>query len=341
MGGEVSLVVNRVPERAWREFLGGEPGATVYHTPEWKRVLERSFGYRPYYLFAVDDAGDVRGLLPMVLVRSRLFGARLSSLPLSHKCGYVGDPAFLPMVVEAALGLYAGRVKKGTVEIREGMGEPFLESRAFSTYVLELGPTVEETWRKLHRSVKRRIKQAERAGVRVELSDDIGDLKEFYEINCRVKKTKGVPCHPLRFFRSILREMPEYSRLYVARVGGEIAGGGLMLYFGSTVIYGYGAAESRFLKHHPYHAFIWRAIEDAVREGFGYFDFGRVHSGNTGLAEFKRQWGTEEIPLTYSYYPKAPKLGGVRDKEWLKKLIGGMPMPLYRLGSDWIFGQVV
>ena len=340
----MEVVINKVKEENWNEFLKKTKNVTVYHTSQWKKVLEESFGYKPYYLFVVDDNGSILGFLPLMKVKSLLLGSRLSCLPLAHRCGYVGDPTFLEMVLNRAVELYEEVLSKGTLEVRDTMGGHFNKVCNFSTYVLELSGSTDEVWRKLNRSsVRRAIKKSMRLGVNVEISNSLEDLKSFYELNCQNKKRKGVPCHPLKFFKNLFKYMPQYSRLYLAKIDGEIIGGGIMLFFKDTVIYGYGAAKDSMLKYHPYHAFLWRAIEDAIKEGFRFFDFGRVSTENKGLADFKKRWGTKEVQLCYSYYPKHTfsEKSNIRNNKIVLKLVQHSPMWIYKIGSNWIFKQVV
>lgn len=342
MNTEMNVVINKVPEETWREFLLKTPRATIYHTPEWKKVLEKSFGYKPYYLFVVDGSGNVLGLLPLMKTKSVLVGNRLSCLPLAHKCGYLGDPIFLKEILNRAVELLEKTSNTGTLEIRDTTGGHFRETSSFSTYVLELSDSTNNVWRKLDKSsVRWAIKKATKLGVNVEISSELGDIKLFYEINCQTKKKKGVPCHPLKFFKNLFKYIPQYSRLYLSKINGEIIGGGVMLSFKDTVIYGYGAAKDSMIKYHPYHAFLWKAIEDAINGGFRFFDFGRVHKANTGLADFKRRWGTKEIPLVYGYYPNLPTSSSLRNNKFLTAFVKHLPLPFYRLGSNWIFGRVV
>ena len=41
----------------------------------------------------------------------------------------------------------------------------------------------------------------------------------------------------------------------------------------------------------------------AHERGLRYFDFGLSPIENTGLIEFKRRWGSEEIEVPYFYFP--------------------------------------
>jgi len=114
------------------------------------------------------------------------------------------------------------------------------------------------------------------------------------------------------------------------------------MFFNSTAIYSYGAARESMLKFYPYHAFLWKSIEDAIAMGFKFFDFGRVYKGDVGLADFKRRWGGQEVPLHYAYYPELPnKYYSARNNRSIQKLIQYMPFRVYKFTSELMFKHIV
>ena len=56
----------------WDTFVESCPTATFFHLAGWKQVIEQAFGHRTHYLFAESD-GKMRGVLPLVHIKSRLF----------------------------------------------------------------------------------------------------------------------------------------------------------------------------------------------------------------------------------------------------------------------------
>jgi hypothetical protein len=65
----------------WEAFARAAPQASAYHQLGWKDVIERSFGHRTFYLLSRDEANAIDGILPLVQLRSVLFGNFLVSLP--------------------------------------------------------------------------------------------------------------------------------------------------------------------------------------------------------------------------------------------------------------------
>lgn len=336
-------IIQNVKEEEWKEFLDDAATSSIYHTPEWKKLLEKTFNYIPYYLFAKDGCGKIVGLLPLFHVKSRLTGNRLCSVPFSHICDPIGDNDTVNLLIREGINIYEN-LNVNFLEIRSPIGfEKFYTQNAFSTHVLELSNHPENVFNKLKTDVRRGIKRSDNRGIIVNTTKIIEDLKDFYELNCLTKKEIGVPCHPWKFFNNLFNILRDNVSLYVAKYNNEIIAGGIMEYYKDTVLYGYGAADSDYLGLYPYNAFLWKSIEDACMNGYTYYDFGRTSYDNSGLIDFKKRWGTVETKLNYSFYPKNPE-SLTENRNNLKyrigtKVIRNMPMSIYKTFSSVVFGH--
>jgi serine/alanine adding enzyme len=91
----------------WQSYVAKHPDATFYHRHEWKEIIEKSFGHKTYYLMAIKNklkaessklkaedhehhstsyelnSNQVVGILPIVHLKSLLFGSIFCSMPLS------------------------------------------------------------------------------------------------------------------------------------------------------------------------------------------------------------------------------------------------------------------
>ena len=103
---------------AWNEFVFSATNGTFFHRVEWVEVLQRAFGFTNHYLFA-EEGGKVIGVLPLVLVRSVLFGSTLASTPY---CVYGGALAADPDT--------AAQLEARVARLAEHMGVDYLELRS-------------------------------------------------------------------------------------------------------------------------------------------------------------------------------------------------------------------
>src|SRR5262249_32341940 len=83
---DVVAVAMDADAAAWDAFVRSRPEGTGYHAWAWRSVFVRAFGHEPIYLIARAGAA-VTGVLPLVQIRSLLFGRTLTSLPFLNYGG--------------------------------------------------------------------------------------------------------------------------------------------------------------------------------------------------------------------------------------------------------------
>ena len=64
----------------WNSYVIRHPESVLYHMIGWKNVIEHTFGHKTYYLIAKSSQGEIIGILPLVLMKSSIFG-RLIACP--------------------------------------------------------------------------------------------------------------------------------------------------------------------------------------------------------------------------------------------------------------------
>src|SRR6476469_3014713 len=90
------------PGTEWDDFVRGQPGWTHFHLHGWRTVIEREFGHECVYLVARDAAGVIAAVLPLVRVKSIVFGHYLVSMPFLNYGGPLGSSAGIRAVVAEA-----------------------------------------------------------------------------------------------------------------------------------------------------------------------------------------------------------------------------------------------
>src|ERR1022692_3860558 len=69
-------------ERAlWETYVDAHPCASLYHQYRWRDVIVQSFEHESNYLVAQSPDGTLCGVLPLIRLRSRLFGDFAVSMP--------------------------------------------------------------------------------------------------------------------------------------------------------------------------------------------------------------------------------------------------------------------
>ncbi|MBT7170547.1 MAG: peptidoglycan bridge formation protein FemAB, partial [Phycisphaerales bacterium] len=91
MENTIQIVSLTEPLRgAWEAYLLRCPQATVFHRLAWCDAVEAAYGHRPLHRLALRGE-QVVGVLPMMLVRSRLVGRVIVSVPYATYGGIVSD----------------------------------------------------------------------------------------------------------------------------------------------------------------------------------------------------------------------------------------------------------
>lgn len=306
----------------WEEFVTVHPEGTVYHHPAWLEALERGYSCKPFGLACQETEGKLRAVLPLVHTQGILTGRRLTSLARTLIAGPLAlDTEAAAAVVQVAMGLRR-RLPNTRLELRvnsprlEGLADGLVGVPWQETYVLELPPRVEELRfgnSRNHTRIKYSVNKAARLGVEVRSARSEDELRVWYTLYLDTMRRHIAPPRPYRFFEALWRIMVPRGmiRLLLAErrdawnERGELVAGSMLLMCGQTVSYAFNGMRREAAWLRPNDAIQWRAIHEACRDGYRYYDFGEVAVGNQGLARFKSKWGAEPQWL-YKYCYPAP-----------------------------------
>ncbi len=296
-----SLVVSEMPEGGearWDGFVAGCPEATFFHRAGWRRVIAESVGH-PTYFLQVEEHGQIRGVLPLVHIRSRIFGDSLIS---NAFCVY-GGPASQDEAARQALDRHA-------VALAERLGVDCLEYRSrvqqfpdrpvrelYATFRRPLDPDPEKNYLAIPRKQRAVVRQGLAANLDARLDDDIGPMWELFAQNAR---RHGTPVFPKALFRNLKREFDDACEVLIVSHQGRDVAGVMSFYFRDEVMpyYAGGTADVRTYSAHDF--MYWDLMRRACQNGCTVFDFGRSKIG-TGPYAFKKNWGFQPQPLPYAY----------------------------------------
>jgi lipid II:glycine glycyltransferase (peptidoglycan interpeptide bridge formation enzyme) len=110
----------------------------------------------------------------------------------------------------------------------------------------------------------------------------------------------GTPFHSKAFLRKLLDTFNKSTGILVAKYHGKVIAGMLYVHFKNVFADPWASSLRTYNKLCPNNILYWEAIRYACRSGFKYFDFGRSTLGQ-GTLRFKKQWGSEQVPLYYQY----------------------------------------
>lgn len=306
---EIKLAEPHAPE--WNTYVENHPQAGFYHLNAWREVLTRCFGHETFYLMAM-DRDRVCGVLPLVHLKSRLFGSSLVSLPYFMTGGVVADSAdAATALIERARALM-DTTKSKLLLIRQQNSEPpgLLREDSKGSFHIALDPDPEKVFQRFERQVRRQIRKAQRAGLAVEWGARC--LPDFYEVYSTNMRDLGIPIHGYGFYETVLERFPESAHVFVVRHGEKAVAGQFLFTYRDRVMLANAGSLRSHLSLCPNHLLYWESIRYGCENGYQICDFGRSPKGS-GPYVFKSQWaGAERDYPTYYLDASGQAMSGVR-----------------------------
>lgn len=317
----------------WDAYVDLHPNATNYHRYGWKEVIEKSFGHGTCYLAAYNGNGQIRGVLPLVHMKSRIFGNFLVSLPFFNYGGILCRDEETGEALFRAADAVLGEMGAGHVELRHvghaRQGLPTKEHKV--TMILELQKDEETQWKALDAKVRNQVRKAEKSGLST-ISGHLDLLDGFYEVFSRNMRDLGTPVYGKSFFRNVLEAFPETTRIISVMMGKRTIASGILAWYRDTLEVPWASSISDFRDKCPNNLLYWEAMRFAIKNGTAKFDFGRSTPGE-GTFRFKKQWGAQPVQLYWQYLlrdgEKMPELNPKNPKfEMAIKIWKRLPLAL-------------
>lgn len=285
----------------WDAYVTSMPEASSYHQWAWQEAIRETFGHESYCLAATED-GEIRGILPLVRMKSRIFGHFLVSMPFSS---YGGVLASAPGARDALL-VHAAELARGLgvshIELRQGRAEQieWCDTTVKVTMEVELPMTVQQLSDRLSPKMRKRIRYARKNGLEPKWEGPEA-VAHFYPVFAANMRNLGTPVYPRNWFENICRQFPGDIRiLSLFEQGRPVASAFVSIYRDSVELpWAATLPESRD-KFSPLLLY-WTLLEWALESGYRRVDLGRCTPGS-GNHDFKRRWVCNEKPLHWYYW---------------------------------------
>jgi FemAB-related protein (PEP-CTERM system-associated) len=297
----ISVALMDGEQAAWDAYAERNPAASVYHLSEWREVIRRTFGHEGYYFMARDGTEDVVGILPLIHMKSLLFGNFLVSMPYFNYGGAIADHPVIEQRLMSAANEQASRLGASHVEYRDDIQRIGLPARTEKVnMILTLPDTPDTLLQGFGAKLRSQIRRAQREAPTIHFGQ-IEYLDDFYTVFARNMRDLGTPVYGKNLFRNILQSFPDRSHIVVARLGGKPVAGAFLIGHHRMLEIPWASALRR-LNHLSINTFLyWKILEFAIEKGYRQFDFGRS-SRNSGTYRFKEQWGAVPKQLYWHYW---------------------------------------
>jgi FemAB-related protein (PEP-CTERM system-associated) len=328
----------------WDAFVDGCPETTFFHRAGWKTVIEDSFRQPCHFLMA-ERNGAIRGVLPLTLVRSRLFGTRLVSTGWCVGGGAAVIEDAAAAALDAAAEDLMARTGAAYIEVRDPARPHPHWPRKDTLYA-----TFDRHTEHDEDACLKQIPRKQRAVVRKALKSDMtwrrdDDVDTCWTLYARSMRGLGTPVFARRYFQSLKRTFGDSCDvLTVSTAEGRPLSSVLTFTFRDRTLPYYTGAAPEARSTGAADLMYYRLMRDGVEQGHPVFDFGRSKR-DTGPYAFKKNWGFEPRPVLHEFRlrdggsmpdvnPNNPKY------QRLIALWKRLPLPIANTLGPWIGRQV-
>ena len=313
----------------WDAFAAAQRGFTHFHRHAWGPLMQRVFGHEHIALVA-HDGGRIEGVLPLVRVRSVVFGHFLVSMPFLNYGGPLGSLAAVRALTDKAVALARrDRVKLLEFRSRVPLDIDIPVSHRKLTVVLDLAATPDATFKRFDAKLRSQVRRPQKDGVAVRFGAT--EVGPFFGVFASHMRDLGTPTQPERLFQEISATFPDDALFACAYYNDRPVAAGCGFRFGSEFEMTWASSLREFNRQSPNMLLYWAFMERAIADGITTFNFGRCTQGS-GTHRFKMQWGGREEPLWWYDQSSAP---GARTPSpddgaysWGPRIWRHLPVPL-------------
>ena len=325
------------------ERLGVSPSQIFPH-PGWWNVISSSLGHSFYCLIESNTDSNSVGCLPLMHVKSPLFGRFLVSLPYLNSGGVSVQSAQGAVsavgsttLIDQAIAL-ADQLDVRHLELRheEPISHPRLNYQRSDKVHMRLA--LPEQPAVLMASFKSKLRsQINKAGANgfevVFGGQDL--LDDFYNVFSENMRDLGTPVYSKKLFREVLRCFPTgESELCIVRLGKHVVSGAVLVHHQGRSEVPSASALRRWNSTGANMWMYWNLLQRGIEKGSSEFDFGRSSVGS-GTYKFKEQWGAKPKQAVWQYYVRKGDPSDMRpdspSKIRLVKVWKKLPLWLTRL----------
>lgn len=279
----------------WDSFVRRQPGWTSFHLHAWKPLIEELYGHECPYMACRAEDGQITGVLPLVRVKSVVFGHFLVSMPFVNYGGPLGDPAAVTELCRAARVLASSSsVKLLELRSRGEIAADMPVSHRKITVVLDLPSDVETLRKQIGAKLRSQVKRPVKEGVVVRFGAD--QVDPFFEVYARHMRDLGTPAQPRSLFRAIADRFGDEAWFGCAWLGNMPIAGGAGFRWDSEFEMTWASSLYSHNKYSPNMLLYFEFMAKAIADGATIFNFGRC-SPDSGTHRFKKQWGSRDEQL--------------------------------------------
>lgn len=313
----------------WDKIIAKNKNAKFQHLLEFKNVLEKTYKNCESKYFILKN----KAIFPFFLVKSKLLGNRIISVPFLDAGGFLGDynkenlKEIIKKLKKENITHIEIRINSSFKNFKENkkiLSElKFIPDFSKQQFIINL-TSEKEMWNKFHKHTRNDIRKSEKSNLVLKKIDDKNELKMFYKLYSKNMKYFGTPQHSYDFFKNLFEMANKNITGFNCYYENNLAGSIILFYNGKYGYVSYNVSNPKYRQYRPNDFLYWQGIKWSMKNKIKYLDLGQIDKKATderaiGLYKFKRKWLGKEYGRVYFYYDLYKKQNKKEKKDKLKK----------------------
>lgn len=308
--------------RRWDQYVKQKGPAGLNCQTAYINAITLSFGHQNACVLFEDDRGEIQGVLPLIMTKSRLFGSFSTSLPFFNYGGVIAENTNIELQLLNSAFKDNRESGASSVQLRE--------SRPCD-HLLAQFPSIQVMTHKVHMrldvpvegqpigegNAKQRAKLKSQAGLLSRKATEAGLvakityghldlLDDFYQVFSRHMRDLGTPVYGKKWFKTLLEQLEKQAEIVVTYLGDEPIATAFLITHGDYVNIPWASALKKHVALSPNTYMYWHIVQRAQQSNIKTLDFGRSTEGE-GTYRFKKQWGAQPYPCYWLNKPLGSK----------------------------------
>lgn len=294
--------------KAMRVDINWSTGLPIYASESYLRLMGNEYGW----VGGTDEAGELRCILPYIIIRKAMFRMVrfvVETIPLGGRLDLEEEKSFLNSSVDYFRSIGADMIIPATTNTIFRTYPDGAVAAPYGSFIMDLSLPEETRWGNMHSKHRNVVRNAAKKGV--EIRSGMEYLDTAHELIRDTLKRSELPFIGYEAFKRFVLGLGENVKIFVADLQGTAQGCAVIPYSGYGAYYLYGGSIPSPLSG-AMNLLQWEAIRALQNLGVRRYDFVGVRinpekdSKQEGLMKFKERFGGRLVPGYMWKYPIRP-----------------------------------
>ena len=315
----------------WDDYVLNHPHSNVYQLYNWKKVIYDTYGHEGYYIMALSNNGEIKGILPLVKINAYGLVKKFTSIPFFDLGGVLAQNKEIEkLLIKHAFEL-AKKEKINSISLRQQerlMSEELIKDADYPylfvkkdkvRLILELGTPAEELFSSFKSKLRSQIRKPMKEGLKVKMGG-LELVNDFYSVFVKNMRFLGSPVHSKSIIINSAKNFSESAKIFIVYKDNLPLAGSFVIYFKNILYNPWASSLREYSRLSPNMLLYWEMLKYACEKKFTYFDFGRSTPGE-GTYRFKKQWGAKDKPIYWYIWSKREYSNFSRQDKWHRAIL--------------------